>query len=171
MAGAVNQGPERTAAQDVGYGLRQVTDIVNKALSPGVNDPTTAVHGLGQMSALLVELTTYRLDPLVLTDDDDQARVVLHRPAFAELLEVCVAQPRSYGKADVQVLSRLYTLLEDLAWHASTEQRPAVLDQLRRLDATVADQDLDDVQTARLDELGQSVRRIARRTAGDSPAS
>ena len=171
VAAAVDLGPERTAAQDIGYGLRQTTDIVNKALSPGINDPTTAIHALGQMSALLVELTGYALGPLVLTDGDDRPRVLLKRPDFAEMLEVAVAQPRSYGKADDQVLARLYTLLADVAWHATDEHRQPVLDQLRRLDATVADQDFDDAQTARLDELGRNVRRIAGRAAGGSAAS
>ena len=164
-AAAVNLGPERTAAQDVGYGLRQVTDIVNKALSPGINDPTTAIHGLGQTSALLAELTGYHLGPLVLHDEHDHPRVVLHRPGFAELLELAVAQPRSYGEADPQVLGRLYELLADLAWHARPEHHQPVLDQLRRLDDTVGEQDLDPAETDRLDQLSQTVRQILQDSA------
>ncbi len=159
IAAAVNLGPERTAAQDVGYGLRQITDIVNKALSPGINDPTTAIHGLGQTSALLAELTVYDLGPLVLTDDDDRPRVVLRRPGFAELLELAVAQPRSYGESDPQVLGRLFQLLADLAWHARPEHHQPVLDQLRRLENTVGEQDLDPSESDRLDGLSQEVRR------------
>ena len=168
---AVDLGPERTAAQDVGYGLRQVTDIVNKALSPGVNDPTTAVHGLGQTSALLVELTGYDLGPLVLGDADGQPRVVVHRPGFAELLELAVAQPRSYGASDPQVLDRLYELLTDLAWNARPEHHQPVLDQLGRLDDTVAGQDLDQAQAGRLDRLSKTVRQVLhdRRPATRAP--
>lgn len=44
VAKAICTGFERTAAQDVSYGLRQLTDVVIRALSPGINDPTTAVH-------------------------------------------------------------------------------------------------------------------------------
>ena len=153
-------GIERTAAQDVGYGLRQITDIVNNALSPGINDPTTAVHGFGQTSALLVELTCRHLGPLVLHDEDDQPRVVLHRPGFDELLELAVAQPRSYGESDPQLLGRLYGLLTDLAWHARPEHHQPVLDQLSRLDDTVDAQDLDQVETARFEELSRTVRRV-----------
>ena len=160
--GAVDLGVERTAAQDVGYGLRQVTDIVNKALSPGINDPTTAIHGLGQTSALLVELTGYDLGPLVLDDDEDRPRVVLDRPGFDELLELAVAQPRSYGASDPQVLGRLYELLADLAWHARPEHHQPVLDQLRRLDDAVAEEDLDAVETARFDQASRTVPQILR---------
>ncbi len=53
-AGAtITTGFERTAVQDIGYGLRQLSDVATKALSPGINDPTTAVHTLGHISALL----------------------------------------------------------------------------------------------------------------------
>ncbi len=54
--GALSTGFERAAVQDIGYGLRQLTDVANKALSPGINDPTTAVYALGHCSALLCEL-------------------------------------------------------------------------------------------------------------------
>jgi uncharacterized membrane protein len=159
VAAAVHLGPERTAAQDVAYGLRQITDIVIKALSPGINDPTTAIHGLGQTSALLAELTDYHLGPLVLNEADDQPRVVLHRPGFAQLLELAIAQPRSYGKSDPQVLGRLYQLLADLTWHVHDDQHGPVLDQLRRLDDSVAEQDFDEADNQHLDELSQSVRQ------------
>ncbi|GAA3550899.1 DUF2254 domain-containing protein [Microlunatus spumicola] len=158
VARSVRLGAERTGAQDVGYGFRQVTDIVNKALSPGVNDPTTAVHGLGQASALLAAASAYRLGPLVLADDQDRPRVVLDRPTLADLLELVVAQPRAYGASDPQVLARLYGLLADLAVHVDDQDRAAVADQLRRLDATVARQDLDDVESARMAGLGRDVR-------------
>lgn len=97
VTAAIHLGPERTAAQDVAYGLRQITDIVNKALSPGINDPTTAIHGLGQTSALLAELTRYHLGTLVLNDSDDQPRVVLHRPGFTQLLELDEAENQRLG--------------------------------------------------------------------------
>ncbi len=160
VGAAVNLGQERTAAQDVGYGLRQMTDIVNKALSPGINDPTTGIHALGQSAALLGALTDYDLGPLVLVDDDDRSRVTLDRPGFAEMLDLAVAQPRAYGASDPQVLGRLYELLTDVAWRALPEHREPVLDQLRRLDDTVAEQDLDRTETDRLSRASSTVREV-----------
>ena len=55
VAAAAVVGRERTAAQDIAYGLRQLTDVATKALSPGINDPTTAVHALGHISGLLCD--------------------------------------------------------------------------------------------------------------------
>ncbi len=70
--GAVSTGFERTAVQDIGYGLRQLTDVATKALSPGINDPTTAVHTLGHSAALLCEMAQRDLGPAVLRDAEQQ---------------------------------------------------------------------------------------------------
>ena len=91
---------------------------------------------------------------------------MLYRPGFAELLELAVSQPRSYGESDPQVLGRLYGVLADLAWHARPEHHQPVLDQLRRLDDTVGEQDLDSAETDRLDGLSQEVRRILQQNSG-----
>lgn len=80
IANAVNAGPERTAAQDIAYGLRQMTDVAVKALSPGINDPTTAVHAVGHMSGLLCEMVKFELGPKLLRDDQGRVLVVLDRP-------------------------------------------------------------------------------------------
>ena len=150
VGAAIHTGFERTAVQDVGYGLRQLTDVVNKALSPGINDPTTAVHALGHISALLCELADRDLGPVLLRDDHDRIRVVVHRPDLADLLDAAITQPRRYGAADPQVLARLYALLTELAWHARLGQRPALTGQLTRLRATTAAQDFDPAERAQL---------------------
>ena len=49
-------GYERTSSQDIGYGLRQLVDVTIRALSPSVNDPTTAVHALSHISAVLCQM-------------------------------------------------------------------------------------------------------------------
>lgn len=143
-------GFERTAAQDVGYGLRQLTDVVNKALSPGINDPTTAVHALGHISAVLCELASRDLGPVLLRDDDGQVRVMLARPDLADLVDVAITQPRRYAKADPLVMARLFRLLEELAWHTPTADQPVITAQLSRLDATVDSCDFDATETEQL---------------------
>ena len=151
VADALATGPERTSEQDVGFGLRQLTDVTAKALSPGINDPTTAVHALGHAAALLCELTDLDLGPRVLRDEQTRVRVVLRQQSFAELLELAVAQPRRYGAADPVVLARLFSLLREVAWSAGRpEQRAAVAEQLARLRATAGSQDLDAAERERL---------------------
>ena len=150
---------ERTAAQDIGYGLRLLTDVAVKALSPGVNDPTTAVHALGHISALLCELAAHDPGQRVLTDEQGRVLVVLTGPDLGDLLDLAVAQPRRYGAADPAVLARLFTLLRELAW--STHQpahHQAVADQLGRLRTTVTGQRFDDAERAGLAEMASSVQ-------------
>ncbi|MEQ6900337.1 DUF2254 domain-containing protein [Nocardioides sp. YIM 152588] len=153
VAGCLHTGPERTAAQDVGYGLRQLADVANKALSPGINDPTTAVHALGHVSALLCELTDRELGPAVLRDDEDRARVALLQPDLAGYVELGIEQPRRYGAADPQLLAAIGQVLLSLGHRAAEDDRPVVHDQLRRLRATAAAQDFDPEERHRLDEL------------------
>jgi uncharacterized membrane protein len=142
---SVDVGFERTAMQDIAFGLRQIVDVTVKALSPGVNDPTTAVHGLGHVAALLCKATTRNLGPRLLCDQEGAVRVILRRPNFTELLELAVAQPRRYGAADPRVLARLVTLLREVAWVATgVEQRLAIEEQLTRTASFIDRQDFDD---------------------------
>ena len=167
VANAVHTGEERTPVQDAGYGLRQLTDVAVRALSPGINDPTTAVHALGYSSSLLCEFATRRLGDKVLTDDDGAPRVVLNRPGLAELLDLAVSQPRRYGADDPAVLSRLFILLRELAWCAQdAEQKQAIDDQLARLRRTVSQQDFDHYELESLTRLGDAVEAAPR---GDWP--
>lgn len=160
VAAAMTTGFERTAVQDVGYGLRQLTDVATKALSPGINDPTTAVHALGHCSALLCELAGRDLGPRVLRDEHDHIRVVLSRPGLADLLDLALTQPRRYGAADPFVLGRLFALLRELAWCAKApDQQRAVTEQLARLRATAAAQDFAAAETARLRRLATLVEQ------------
>lgn len=155
---ALSTGFERTEEQDIGYGMRQLADVASKALSPGVNDPTTAVHALGHLSALLCELAGLALGPRLLHDDKHRLRVALARPSLADLLEVALSQPRRYGRTDPLVLGRLLTLLRELGWVVQDPaQRRAVALQLDRLRATVHGQDFDPTETARLGALAELV--------------
>ncbi len=164
MIKSVHTGPERTAAQDVGYGLRQLTDVVNKALSPGINDPTTAIHALGHVSSLLVQMMKCQLGPQTLRDAQDNPRVVLDHPDFDHFLDLALAQPRHYGKADSQVTARLYELLGELGWHASAAQQPVIVSQLASLRRTAAAQDVDELERQHLTELDAKVVHILART-------
>lgn len=142
---AVCTGPERTAAQDVGYGLRQLTDVVNKALSPGINDPTTAVHALGHTAVLLAELMGYQLGATTLSSDKDVPRVVLAKPTFEKYLDAAITQPRKYGASDPMVATSLYQLLWSLACNAPSQHRLAIAGQLERLQESVDAEVFDEV--------------------------
>ena len=168
MGAAVVTGFERTAAQDVGFGLRQLTDVAIKALSPGINDPTTAEHALGHSAALLCELAGRDLGARVLCDRDGDAVVVLRRPDLGDLLDLAVSGPRRYGASDPAVLTRLLALLGELAWCVDPSGIEVIAAQLARLRATVAAQDFDDTE---MRELAAHAERVERAVTGRDSVS
>lgn len=141
VPGAIRTGFERTAAQDIAFGLRQLADVAIKALSPGTNDPTTAVHTLGHISALLCEAVRSDLGPRVLRDDDGRIRVVLRRPDLAELLDVALAQARHYGASDPEVLARLFLLVREVAWSTDVPAHQQLLAEQLELLLGAADRE------------------------------
>ncbi|MEV4477378.1 DUF2254 domain-containing protein [Nonomuraea sp. NPDC049504] len=159
VAAAVRTGPERTAAHDVTYGVRQLVDVVVKALSPGINDPTTAVHALGHLSAVLCELAGRELGLHPLCDRRGTVRVVLCRPDFADVLGEALVQPTHYGAHDPLVLTQLFRLLRDLAWCTSTSRHVAIADRLRALQAEAARQRFGPGERARLTALAEQIER------------
>ncbi|WP_035764602.1 DUF2254 domain-containing protein [Arthrobacter sp. H20] len=138
VASAFTCGFERTAVQDVAFGFRQLIDVAAKALSPGINDPTTAIHVLGHTSALLCELTQRDLGPRALHDDDDLVRVILHRPDFAAFLNITLDQPVLYGSSDPAVIDRVLSLLQEVAWRVAEADKPAVREQLQRVNTAIS---------------------------------
>lgn len=157
---AVRTGVERTAGQDVGYGFRQLTDVAVKALSPGINDPTTAVHALGHTSSLLVELMGYQLGPMTLLGEGSVPRVILARSDFAKYLEVALTQPRRYGASDQAVVVGMYRLFEDLAWNTPAEYRTVISDHVRYLRDAAAEEDYNDAERAAFADLDLGVLTV-----------
>ena len=148
---------ERTSVQDVSFGLRQLTDVAVKALSPGINDPTTAIHALGQSSVLLGALVGRDLGPRVLTDGDGTTRVVLARRDLAAMLHLAVDQVGRYGAHEPAVLARLFLMLRELAWVCGPHQRHVVRAELVRLTRLVERQELDVDDHAELTRCAEQV--------------
>lgn len=115
---ACTVGRYRTVDQDVAFGIRQIVDIALKALSPGINDTTTAAICIDFLGAILVRLAPRRLRP---ARSEDQ-RVLLPRQTFAGLLSSSFDQIRQNAEGNVAILSRL---LEVLAIIAGQTRNPA----------------------------------------------
>jgi len=128
LDGALRLDFERSASEDVAYGLRKVVDIAVRALSPGINDPTTAVHALSHASALFGELAARPADARVLRDDDGTVRVVVPPWDLPTLLQLAVEEPLQMAGGQPAVLRRLAGLLREVAWQA----RGRALDDLLR---------------------------------------
>jgi uncharacterized membrane protein len=160
----VTTSHEPTSAQDLTFGLKQITDVATKALSPGINDPRTAVHALSHSSALLCRLVHRSLGSQEYDDDSGVVRLHWVLPDLAALLDLAVSAPRRYGKDDPDLLARIFGLLAEVAWSTELQgQRTAVKAQLERLEQTVSGGEWDRAERHRLAELGEQVRAALRR--------
>ncbi|MHA7241632.1 DUF2254 domain-containing protein [Paeniglutamicibacter antarcticus] len=109
-------GFERTSVQDATLGLQQLLDIACKALSPGINDGTTAVHAIGHVSALLCGLAERPTGPYLVRDKTETARVLVLRPGLEDMLELAMRQLLRYAMDDPRAAERTVKLLLELAW-------------------------------------------------------
>jgi uncharacterized membrane protein len=146
---SVAVGDERTMRQDPAFIFRLLGDISSKALSPGVNDPTTSAQALDQIEVLLRLLADRRLTPGVLRDEAGSVRLRYPTPSWEDFLSIALDETRLYGEGSVQVSRRLRALLEDLHAAAPPDRRPAIEAQLALLDSSVG-RAFDDVGERRI---------------------
>jgi uncharacterized membrane protein len=127
---ALRVGSERTFEQDPALALRVLADIALRALSPAVNDPTTAVQTLDAIDALLRTLATCDLAVRALDGFDGTPRLVLKLPTWEDYVGVAVDEIISMGLASIQVRRRMSRLLEGLLAIAPPEPRRPLEDRL-----------------------------------------
>ena len=108
---AVNMERQRTFEQDPKYAIRLLVDIATKALSPAVNDPTTAVQALNQIEDLLRRLGTRHLEMGQVKDEAGALRLIFPVPTWEDFLSLAFDEIRFYGAASLQVMRRLRTAL------------------------------------------------------------
>jgi uncharacterized membrane protein len=133
-AGCVRLGKDRTMEHDVTFGFRQLVDVAERALSPGINDPTTAVQALDELHDLLRRLATRPLPDGVHRDGDDLVRLLVPAPRFEDFLTLGLEEIEQYGADSVQVQRRIDAPLADLAAAAPPAHRSAVLAAQTRRD-------------------------------------
>jgi uncharacterized membrane protein len=135
LRGTVAVGDERTMRQDPAFGFRLLADISAKALSPGVNDPTTATQALDQIDLLLRQVGGRRLTPGIGRDARGAARFRYRAPSWEDYLSLAIDETRQYGEGSVQVMRRLRALLDDLRESLPEFRRASVDAELALLDS------------------------------------
>lgn len=129
----IRLGQERTMHQDPAFGFRQLVDIAERALSPGVNDPTTAVQVIDQLHDLLRELLSREIPHGSHTDPEGNVRLVVPTPSWVDFLRLAVEEIRHYGADSIQISRRLLAMLEDLRTVAPDEYIAAIDRELSHL--------------------------------------
>jgi uncharacterized membrane protein len=111
---------------DVAFGFRQLADIGARALSSGVNDPTTAVQALDQLHDLLRRMVTRSFPTGAHADDAGKLRLHLRPPRLEDFLALALDEVEQYGADSIQVQQRLDALRTDLRAAALPEHRPVL---------------------------------------------
>jgi len=137
LARHVHIAGERTTEQDPAFAMRIVVDTAIRALSPAVNDPTTAVHALDVLEVLVAELAGRDLHASLARDGTGAVRVVWHSPSWDDVLDLAFDEIRGYGASSLQVARRLRAVLEDLLASTPPQRHAALRERIARLDAAV----------------------------------
>ena len=121
----------RTVQHDSAFGIRQIVDMALKALSPGINDTTTAVMSVDYLTAILARLASRNI-PSSRRYEDGQLRVITIGPTFEGLLAESFDQIRGSAKGNAAIMLRMLGALQTIAGlTASPSRRRALRDQVR----------------------------------------
>ena len=131
-------GDERTLDDDPAFAIRMLADVAIKALSPAVNDPTTAVQSLDRIEDLLWYAAPKDLSVGTVTDSHGAVRFVYPTPTWDDLVELALDEIRAFGAGQYQVARRLRALLDALIADVPENTRPPLLEQGTLLDDAVS---------------------------------
>jgi uncharacterized membrane protein len=144
-------GPERTMEQDPAFAFRIIVDIAVKALSPAINDPTTAVLALDQLHHLLRSVGPRDLEMGQVRDGAGRVRLVYRTPDWDDLVSLAVTEIRHYGKDSIQITRRMRAMLESLIRVVPEERAVRLREELDLLHRTVDRNFLDAEDRTRAD--------------------
>lgn len=135
LVSSINFGIERTLEQDPTFAFRIILDIALKALSPAINDPTTAVLAIDQLQRLLRSVGERNLRTDNITDESGKLRVIFRTPNWEDFVTLACTELRRYGADSIQVVRRLRAMIETMIrtlpedHHAALQAQLALLDQ------------------------------------------
>jgi len=154
---AVAIGPERTVEQDPEFAFRVIVDIAAKALSPAINDPTTAVLALDQIHRLLRAVAARQLDTGRVHDEAGQLRLAYRTPDWENFVSLAITEIRQFGRGSIQIVRRMRAMLENLIEVVPPQRAVLLRAELELLDRGVVHdfRDSEDrVRAAAADSLG-----------------
>jgi uncharacterized membrane protein len=157
LLGAFEIGPTRTLQQDVEFGVIQIVDIALRAISPAVNDPSTAISCIDQLSSILIRWCDRVPPPSVLFDPPHVPRVEIPWISLEGMLNTAFDQIRHYAAADLAVNLRLLRAMGDIA---ATTQRADVHAALRGRARFLVDRAAEHMMETDADRLRQRLATL-----------
>lgn len=136
--GMVALGPERTMEQDPMFAFRIMVDIGERALSPAINDPTTAVLAIDQIHRLLRYAGFKNIETGRVHDRAGKLRLVYPTPTWEDIVDLALTELRHFGASSIQVARRTRAMLEHLIDNLPAPRATALRRELTALEGSVA---------------------------------
>jgi uncharacterized membrane protein len=137
LRASVAFGSERTIDQDPTFAFRIVVDIAIRALSPAINDPTTAVLAIDQLHRMLRTVGKRNLRTDEIMDGSGKLRLIFRTPNWEDFVHLAFSEIRSCGSANLQIVRRLRAMIENLLLTLPTHRQAALLTELSLLDREI----------------------------------
>lgn len=149
---AITLGKQRTMQQDAAFGFRQLVDIAEKALSPGINDPTSAVQSIDRIHEMLLLLADRDLPSPQRADEEGKLRAIFPAPSWESYVRMAFDEIRHYGAGSVQISRRLKWMAESVLEAVDESRKPPLRLQLYLIDESTKRSFLDpaDVEHAKI---------------------
>jgi uncharacterized membrane protein len=130
-------GSERTIDQDPTFAFRIAVDIALKALSPAINDPTTAVLAIDQLHRMLRMVGRRNLRTDEILGKSGKLRVIFRTPNWEDFVHLAFSEIRSCGSNNLQIVRRLRAMIENLMQTLPDYRHAALLQELSLLDREI----------------------------------
>ena len=137
LRGAVAFGVERTMDQDPTFAFRILVDIAIKALSPAINDPTTAVLAIDQLHRLLRRVGLRHVRGEEICDGDGEPRLIFRTPNWEDFVHLTCIEIRHCGAGSIQIIRRMRSMLENLMQTLPQRRHAELRKQLALLDRSI----------------------------------
>ncbi len=137
LQASVAFGSERTLEQDPTFAFRILVDIAIKALSPAINDPTTAVLAIDQLHRLLRLVGLRHLRGEERLDGKGNLRVIFRTPNWEDFMHLACTEIRHCGAGSIQIMRRMRSMLENLMHTLPPHRHPELRKQLDYLDREI----------------------------------
>jgi uncharacterized membrane protein len=156
-------GSERTLYQDVVRGTVELTDIALRALSPSLNDPTTAIGAIDHLTRILHRLAGRRFPSPNRKDENGRLRVIAALRTFDEMVRAPLSQLRHAGSGHPSVAHRLIHAITRVAEAAPPDRIPPLLAEMEALAQSIRDETTNPLDLSRLEKEARTAAVAIRR--------
>lgn len=122
-------GAQRTATQDIEFAVDQMVEIAARALSPGINDPFTAITCVDRLGSALARLAQRELPPSLRVDENGTPRVIAQPVDFADVLDAAFNALRQFAHGNAPVTIRMLEVLTEIEALATRREDRAALER------------------------------------------